>query len=54
MQDVWEYFLCENDDANKFSPYLRQHCLWQTGQHEDFYDLRSIYEAIVVDVGFLK
>lgn len=39
---------------NKSLPYLCQHRLRQTGQHEDLNDLSSVYEAIVVNVCFLK
>lgn len=32
------------------SPYLRQHCLGETGMHEDLYDLSATDEAVIVCV----
>lgn len=36
------------------SPYLGQHSLGETGQHEDLYDLSSINKAVTVCVRFLE
>lgn len=36
------------------SPYLSQHCLGETGLHEDLYDLGAIHKAVTIRVCLLK